>query len=239
MFIDAIAGGGGIITIPSYLFVGLPITTAYGTNKVVSSIGTAFSAGNYIRSGCVNWTMAVPALCGSLIGSWFGAQLTLHLSQDILQIILMIVLPVVAVLMLFNRGFGEVKTEKPVRSFWTAVFLALLIGLVLGCYDGFFGPGTGMFLTLAFVLIERLDLIHGAGTTKVVNLASNVGAAVAYVRAGTVEYKVLLPCIICSVAGSLLGSQFAIKKGSKFIKTVLAIAAVLLMIKVFAGFIQN
>lgn len=231
MFIDSIAGGGGIITIPAYLITGLPITTVYGTNKVVACAGTTFSAGNYIRKGCVNWGVAVPALVGALIGSYCGAQLNLHLSQEVLQIVLVVVLPVVAVFMIFNRGFGE-DSEKELHSKRTMGILGFFIGLVIGCYDGFFGPGTGMFLSMAFVMIERLNLIYATGTTKVVNCASNFAAVVAYVMAGVVDFKIALPCMVCSIAGSLLGSQCAIKKGAKFIKSIMIVAAMLLLVKI-------
>lgn len=235
MFIDSIAGGGGIITIPAYLFVGLPITTAYGTNKLVAFTGTTFAAGNYIRSKCVNWTVAIPSLCGSLIGSFLGAELTLHLSTQVLQITLMVVLPIVGLIMIFNRGFGN-NEQKKMHSFKTTIILGFLIGLVIGCYDGFFGPGTGMFLSLAFVLIERLNLVYATGTTKIANWASNLSAMVAYMHAGTIEYKVVIPCMICAVAGCILGSQCAIKKGTKFIKPIMVVVACLLMIKVVMGF---
>lgn len=235
MFIDSIAGGGGIITIPAYLITGLPITTTYGTNKVVACIGTAFSAGNYIRKNCVNWIIAVPAVIGALIGSYCGAQLTLHLSQDVLQVVLVVILPVVAIFMIFNRGFGE-DSAKEMHSKRTMIILGFFIGLVIGCYDGFFGPGTGMFLSLAFVGLERLNLIYATGTTKVVNLASNFAAVVAYVMAGVVDFKIALPCMVCSIAGSLLGSQCAIKKGAKFIKSIMVVAAMLLLVKIIVDF---
>jgi len=231
MFIDSIAGGGGVITIPAYLITGLPITAAYGTNKVVACVGTTFSAGNYIRKKCVNWTVALPALVGALIGSYCGAQLTLHLSQEVLQIVLVVILPLVAVLMILNRGFGE-DSQKEMHSQKTTIILGFFIGLVIGCYDGFFGPGTGMFLSLAFVMLERLNLIYATGTTKVVNWASNFAAVVAYLMAGVVDFKIAIPCMFCSIAGSLLGSQCAIKKGAKFIKSIMIVAAMLLLVKI-------
>lgn len=238
MFIDSIAGGGGIITIPAYLVTGLPITTVYGTNKFVACAGTAFGAGNYIRKGCVNWNVAIPALVGALIGSFGGAQLALHLSQQVLQVCLVVILPAVAIFMIFNRGFGDDENLKPMRPKLSMALVGFAIGLVIGCYDGFFGPGTGMFLSLAFVMFERLSLIYATGTTKVVNLASNFAALVAYLIAGTVDFKIAIPCTVCSIAGCLLGSHFAIKKGTKFIKTVMVIAAMMLMVKIVIDFFK-
>lgn len=238
MFIDSIAGGGGIITIPAYLITGLPITTVYGTNKFVACAGTAFGAGNYIRKKYVNWTVAVPALIGSLIGSFLGAQLALHLSQQTLQVCLVVILPVVALFMIFNRGFGDEENTKQPRGKVATLIIGFFIGLIIGCYDGFFGPGTGMFLSLAFVMFERLSLIYATGTTKVVNLASNFSAMVTYICAGCVDYKIAIPCMFCSIAGCILGSQCAIKKGTKFIKTIMIIAAMLLMVKIVIDFFK-
>lgn len=239
MFIDSIAGGGGIITIPAYLFAGLPIQITYGTNKFVACVGTAFGAGNYIRKKYVDWRIAVPALCGSLAGSAIGAQLALHLKPEILQICLMIVLPFVALFMIFNRSFGDENAEKPSRSFRFVIIAAILIGLVIGCYDGLFGPGTGMFFSLSFVLIERMTLIYATGTTKVVNLASNFAAVVTYLMAGVVDFSIAIPCGLCSIAGCLLGSQCAIKKGAKFIKIIMIVAAMLLLGKLFIDFMES
>lgn len=235
-FIDSIAGGGGLITLPAYVLTGLPLTTAYGTNKFVSCTGTLFGAANYIRKGCVTWLVAVPALIGSLIGSWCGAQMALHLSQDILKICLVVILPFVALFMIFNPGFGKEENEKPMHRKSLTILFGFLIGLVIGCYDGFFGPGTGMFLTMAFVLIERLDLIHATGTTKIANLASNFAALIAYLIAGVVDFKIALPCMVCSVAGNILGSQIAIKKGAKFIKIVMICVSILMLVKIVIDF---
>lgn len=236
MFIDSIAGGGGIITIPAYLIAGLPITTAYGTNKFVACAGTSFGAGNYIRKRLVNWTVAVPACIGSLIGSAFGAQLALHLSQHALQVSLVIILPLVAIFMILNRGFGDSEQLKPIPEKSPAMIIGFFIGLIIGCYDGFFGPGTGMFLSLAFVIFERLSLIQATGTTKVVNLASNLSAMITYILAGCVNFKIAIPCMFCSIAGCLLGSQCAIKKGTRFIKSIMIVAAMLLMVKIIFDF---
>lgn len=239
MFIDSIAGGGGIITVPAYLLSGLPITTAYGTNKFVACTGTAFGAANYIRKKYVNWLIALPALCGALIGSFLGAELTLHLNQNVLQICLVIFLPVVAVFMIFNRNFGDEENAKLPRSRISAVIIGFFIGLFVGCYDGFFGPGAGMFYSLSFVIFERLSLIHSTGTTKVVNLASNFSALIAYLLAGSVDFRIALPCTVCSIAGCIFGSQCAIKKGARFIKIVMIVASMLLLVKIIIDFVRK
>lgn len=238
MFIDSIAGGGGLITIPAYLFAGLPIQIAYGTNKFVACLGTLFGAGNYIRKGYVNWTVAVPAVTGALAGSFCGSQIALYLDPKNLQVCLMVILPVVALFMIFNRGFGDDENCVSPRSRKFLVSAGFFIGLVIGMYDGFFGPGTGMFLTLAFVLVERLSLIYSTGTTKIVNLASNFAALVSYLAAGVVDFRIGVPCMVCSIAGCIAGSQCAMLKGARFIKIVMIFAAMLLLVKILIDFVK-
>jgi uncharacterized protein len=237
-FIDSIAGGGGIIALPAYLAAGLPIHTAYGTNKFVMCFGTSTAAVNYLRSGCVSLRLGIPAALCALVGAVLGARLALFLSPHALQVCLLIILPLVAVFMLLNRGFGAPVHQKMIKP-EVAVVLAGAIGFVLGAYDGFFGPGCGMFLALAFVMIEHLDMIMATGTAKISNWASNVASAATFFLAGKIEFRIVLPCIFCAVCGNLLGSHLAIKKGSRFIKPVIAVVAVLLLVKIIVQFIQT
>lgn len=237
--IDSIAGGGGIIALPAYMAAGLPVHTAYGTNKFVMAFGTSSASINYLRSGCVRLDLAPVGILGSIAGALIGTKLALIMSAHALELCLIIILPVVAVLMFFNRGFGNAPEQDIKISWKIAVPLSFLIAFILGIYDGFFGPGCGMFLILAFVYFEKLDMVHATGTTKVINWASNLSSAVAYAMAGKIEYKIAVPCILCAVAGNLAGSQIAIKKGSKFIKPVLAIVALMLLVKIVIQFVQD
>ena len=230
-FIDAIAGGGGLISLPAYIFAGLPIHTAYGTNKFSSCMGTATAVVNYTRGGCIDFSSAIAGALGALLGSWIGTRLALSLSPRALQICLMVLLPLVGVFILSSRGINNSRPNCPLKS-RTRLILSGLIGLVFGCYDGFFGPGTGLFMTLALGALVRLELIKAVGTTKVLNLSSNIASMVTWLVNGKILFPVAIPCMVCSMAGGFLGSRLAMKIGKKLIRIVLAVVAALLFIKI-------
>ena len=235
-FADSIAGGGGIISIPAYLLAGIPVHAAYGTNKFAMSLGTAISAVKYYRAGQVKIKSAAFAAVGALIGSNLGANLAMLIDEKYLQIVLIILLPIIAVFLMLNKGFGSEKTlEEPMlpRKEYT---LSALIGLAVGAYDGFFGPGAGTFYMMLFVSMLHYDLLTSSGNARVVNLASNVGALVAYVIGGKVMFQIGIPAAACAIAGNALGSALAIKNGAKFIRPVMAVVIVLLLIKIVLDF---
>jgi uncharacterized membrane protein YfcA len=230
-FIDAIAGGGGLISLPSYIFVGIPIHNAYATNKFPASMGTAMAVANYLRGGCIDFTAGIPGAAAALFGSWIGTRLALSLSSRVLQICLMIILPLVGIFILTSRATDNSRQNAP-RSRRFTIILSSLIGLVFGCYDGFFGPGAGMFMTLALSGLVHLDLIKSVGTAKLINFSSNLTSMITWLVSGKILFPIAIPCMICSVTGGFLGSRIAMKKGKKFIRLILALVAVLLFVKI-------
>jgi uncharacterized membrane protein YfcA len=181
-FIDAIAGGGGLISLPAYIFVGIPIHNAYATNKFPASLGTAMAVANHLKGGCVDFTAGIPGVAAAVIGSLLGTRLALSLSPRALQICLMVILPLVGVFIFTNRGV--VNSDPAPRSTRFKVVSSSLIGLVFGCYDGFFGPGAGMFMTLALSGLVHLELIKSVGTTKLINFSSNFTAMITWLISG-------------------------------------------------------
>ena len=186
-FIDAIAGGGGLITMPALLLTGVPPHLALGTNKVSSCVGTSVALGNFARSHLVLWRLALAGLVFSLLGAYAGSILALYVNSEILGKILVGLLPVGMCATLLPKKERECA-PRPLEG---ARFRTLvpLVCLLIGAYDGFFGPGTGSFLILAFHWILRVGLIEASATSKVLNLASNFGAVVAFIWHG----KVLWP----------------------------------------------
>lgn len=235
-FIDAVAGGGGLVSLPAYLFAGVPIHIAYGTNKFANCIGTCMASAKFLKSGNIKLKPALISAAGALIGSWVGAQLVLLLDEKYLQYSLIIILPIVAIFLLFNRNFGQdtdIK-EVPIRKLY---ILSFIIGLIIGVYDGFFGPGTGTFLVLAFTSICGFNMITASGNAKIVNLASNLAALVVYILNGKVSFMIGIPAAIFAVLGNYIGAHFAINKGSKFIKPVIILVISMLFIKIIVDFI--
>ncbi len=235
-FADSIAGGGGIISLPAYLFAGLPVHMAYGTNKFAMSLGTAVSTYKYWRSGNIRLRTGIFAVAGALLGSYLGAQLAMLLDEKYLSYCLMVLLPVVAVFLMLNRKFGDGQ-EKNLKP-WAEYALCAGIGLVVGAYDGFFGPGTGTFLALLFTGVLGYSLLLASGNARLVNLASNVGALTAYLIGGKVMFAVGVPAAICAVAGNYVGAKLAIQNGAKFIRPVMVAVIVLLFIKIFGDYVM-
>ena len=229
-FADSIAGGGGTISVPSALLAGIPIHTAYGTNKLAMSLGTLTSVIQYGRKGKICWFTALFAAAGALAGSPLGALLAMHLSEKYLSYCLMALRPAAALFLSLNKGFGQTPKHRDLSRLQQAVY-ALLIGLGVGAYDGFFGPGAGTFYIILFCTVLGTDLVQASGNAKVVNLASNTGALVTYILGGKVWFAAGLPMAVCAIAGNFLGSRLAIKNGARFIRPIMAVMILLILVK--------
>ncbi|MCF0238250.1 MAG: TSUP family transporter, partial [Sphaerochaetaceae bacterium] len=217
-FIDSIAGGGGLIALTAYIAVGIPNLTALGTNKFSSACGTTVAVIRYSLKKQVLWTTAICAAIGAFGGSKLGSEVARHMDDRVFQYLMLILVPAVSVLTVLKKDFGDGNQESVKGT--KALVLSLFIGLVVGFYDGFFGPGAGMFLTLAFTAILKLDLSHASGNSRVVNLASNLAALVTWIPSGNVDYSIAIPCALCGIAGSYLGSGLAIKNGARIIRPI-------------------
>ena len=230
-FVDGIAGGGGIISVPAYLLAGLPAHLALGTNKLSSCIGTAVSTGRFARGGYIDWKLGIPSVLLALLGAHFGTRLQLALDERVLQWMLLIVLPVVAFVVLREKQLPEERGEIAPRK-QTAIVLAA--SLIVGAYDGFYGPGTGTFLILIFCQLGKLDLRTASGNVKLVNLASNIGALATSLMNGKVFLALGLIGAVASVTGHYLGSGLAIRDGSKIVRPIILLVLLLLAVKVIS-----
>ena len=228
-FMDAIAGGGGIISVPTYLLAGVPMHMALGTNKVSSGIGTAVSTARFIKNGYIDWKLGIPSVALALVGSFVGTSIQLMIDEVYLQYLLLIVLPVVAFVVLRQRQFPEERGEIDRRKQCAIVWLA---SFVVGAYDGFYGPGTGTFLLLIYCNLAKMDVRTAGGNVKLVNLSSNIGAFVTSLRSGQVFLVLGLIGAVTSIAGHYVGSGLAIKNGSKIVRPTVVIVLILLAVKV-------
>jgi uncharacterized protein len=228
-FIDSIAGGGGLISLPAYILAGLPIHMAYGTNKLSSTFGTFISAIRFIKNKQIHFMSAVISALGAIFGSFIGARISLLLEDKYLKYSLIVLLPIIAVFIISRRSFGEKDTVSKLSSS-KIVLYSIMSGLLIGCYDGFFGPGTGTFLILIYTGLMGFNLTTASGNAKFVNLASNVSALVTFIVGGSVMFSIGVPAIIFSVLGNWVGSGLAIKNGAKVIKPVFLCVLALLFI---------
>ncbi len=229
-FVDASAGGGGLITLPAYAVTGLPMRTIYAVNKFSASCGTTFATSMFLKSKAFDWKVAITAAASSFLGSFFASKLVLILSDDVLTTMVLVMLPIAALVIFTQRSKSE---EDLSGSFSTKkkLLLAAVIGLFIGSYDGLIGPGTGTFAIIAFTAIMKYDLRKASGNAKLLNLASNYASLVTYISAGEVIFAIAIPCGICNICGAMLGSHFALSKGAKFIRPMMLVVMVLLLVK--------
>ena len=228
-FMDAIGGGGGIISLPTYLLAGLPMHFALGTNKLSSCIGTVASTVRFIKNGCVDWLLGIPSILLALVGAHLGTKLHLAMDEQYLKLVLLAVLPVIAVILLKKK---ELPEHRAVMHKWARRGIVWGASLVFGTYDGFYGPGTGTFLLLSFCYLAKLDVRTASGNVKLVNLASNVGALFTSLTAGKVMIPLGLVSAVFATAGQYLGAGLALKNGSKIVRPVILVVLVLLTGKV-------
>lgn len=226
--IDSIAGGGGLISLPAYVAAGLPPHFALATNKFSSSFGTLFSTANYLRAKVIDLPVAFLSAAFALLGSWLGTRTVLLVSSDFLHYLLLVLIPAIAVLTLVKKNLGASDRSHLLRM-GVRLTLGSLAGLIIGFYDGFFGPGTGTFLILVYALLMHYDFMTANGNTKVVNLASNIAAVVTFLFAGKVFFPLAIPGAIVGIAGNIIGSKLVILKGNKLIKPIFVLALLLLL----------
>ena len=226
-FVDAIAGGGGVITVPALLATGLPPHLAFGTNKGQSVWGTAAALVKFARAGLVDRRRALPAFVAGFSGSLGGAQLVLLVPPSTLRPVVLVLLVGVAA-WLALRGAAVVSTTPPNNP----VLLAVVVAVAVGAYDGFFGPGTGTFLIALHARLLGDALDRASANAKVVNGASNLAALVLFATRGVVVWSVALPMAAAQVVGGFAGSHTAIRGGAPLVRRVVLVVVVVLVLKI-------
>lgn len=235
-FIDSIAGGGGLISLTAYIAFGIPGTYALGTNKFSSIIGCSVASANYIRTKNYDLLSLVFAFVCALIGSTAGSRCSLLISDRIFSIILLIATPLIGVLVLIEKNYKGLDEQ---RSKAAVIGLSAAVGLVVGFYDGFYGPGAGTFYQLGFVMLVGIELKKACGNSRMVNLASNLGALITFILNGKVLFAVAIPCAAFSILGNFIGSKLAIKKDVKIVKPMMLAVVLMLMVKLIWDFVAK
>lgn len=228
--IDSIAGGGGLISLPAFLLAGLPAHNAIATNKLSSTIGTTVSTARFAKNGYMKMKLILPCILFSLIGSISGANLSLMVSDTLLKKVMLMVLPVVALTVFAERKNDLPEDGVPITS--GMYVISMIAALVIGIYDGFYGPGTGTFLLLVFTGIAKTDVHTATGTTKALNLTSNVAALATFILHKQVVYPLGLTAGLFCLAGHYIGSGMVTKNGMKVVRPVILIVLALLFLKI-------
>lgn len=228
-FVDAVVGGGGLVQIPA-LFAAYPTTlpaTLFGTNKLSSIVGTFSAAIQYARRIPIVWTVALPSALAALVGSWFGAKAVVYLPAEFIRPVVLFLLVAVAIYTFARKDLGKHAGVRPARN--REILLGATIGVVVGFYDGFFGPGTGSFLIFLFVRFIGLDFLSASAVAKIVNVATNLAALLVFSVSVEILWKLGVVMACCNLAGALIGSRLALKHGAVFVRHMFLFVVTLLI----------
>jgi uncharacterized protein len=226
-FVDAIAGGGGLIALPALLSAGLPPIAAIATNKVQSVVGTAMAAATYWRRGFIVLPRLLPAIATTFAGSWLGALAVKSIDVTLLNYAVPVLLILIAGYFVFAPRLSDADRHARLAF---GPFVPVM-GFLIGFYDGIFGPGTGSFLTVGFVTLFGLGLTRAAGNTKALNLMSNLGALALFIPAGDVVWPVAIAMAVGQLAGGYLGAMTGIRFGARLIRPVVVVVSVILALR--------
>lgn len=229
-FVDAIAGGGGLITVPAYLLAGFPPHLTLGTNKLSATFGSFSSALEFLRQGKVHRRLVAFIVPCTLVGAIVGVRSVLTLDQSFLYPLVSILILVVGLYTFFKKDLGLINSfELKNRS---QIIKGMFFGFLIGFYDGFFGPGTGSFYLFVFIRFFGMDFVHAGGNTKILNFTSNFTSLLVFALAGKINWPIGLLAGFLSLLGSVLGTRVAIRRGAGFVKPIFLIMSFAVFIKV-------
>ena len=227
-YIDAIAGGGGLVSLPAYMITGLPVHQCVATNKMSAFMGTSVAIFKYAREGFIPWKTAVFCVPSALAGSTIGAGIALMISDRVLKLIMLIIIPLTGWYVLTRKGEFSSKRELPFRI---TVIISALIAFVIGIYDGFYGPGTGTFLIILLTGIVGMDITKANGLTKAINWSTNIAALTVFLINGQVLVLMGLIAGIFNIAGNYLGAVGFQKNGARIARMIMIFVLVIFFIR--------
>lgn len=229
-FIDSVVGGGGLIQLPALLigFPKAPVPTLFGTNKISALAGTSMAAVQYSRHIRYNLKLLTTVALFAFIASFAGAKTVSIINPSVLKPVILVILILIGIYTFLKKDLGTVQSKSLSEN--KKLFFGSLLGLIVGFYDGFLGPGTGSFLVLGFVVLLGFEFVSASAYAKIINCATNVSALFVFIRQGNYLLGVAIIMAVGNVAGSLIGSRMAIKKGNHFIRIFfLIVVAILIM----------
>lgn len=230
--VDAIAGGGGLLTLPALLTAGVPAPLALGTNKGQSVFGSGAATLRFARAGKLTMRRSVPSFAFGFAGALAGAALVTQLDQDALQPVIIALLCVAAVLVLLPRPRGAHPPPHPLR-------VAAAIAIVIGCYDGFFGPGTGTLLIVGFMWLLAEAPADASANAKVVNFASNLASVAWFASHGAILWSIALPMAAGQFVGALIGAQIVLARGGNVVRYAAVVVALAMVGKLTYGLLAG
>lgn len=232
--IDSVVGGGGLIQLPA-LLVWLPrdvatdIATVFGTNKMASICGTATAVVQYARRVPINWASIVPSALAAFACAFLGAMAVSHFDRALLEPVILVLLVLVALYTFFKPDIG--RLHAPAFTAHRERSVGMVMGAILGFYDGFFGPGMGSFLIFAFVGLFGFDFLAASASAKVINFATNLAAVLLFTATGHVRFDYALPMAVCQIAGSVTGTRLALSRGNRFVRVLFLVVSTALILR--------
>jgi uncharacterized membrane protein YfcA len=230
-FIDAVVGGGGLIQIPA-LLISLPKTplpTIFGTNKIAALAGTSISAIQYSKRIKFNYKLLITiSICAGL-ASFLGAKVVSFINVNTLKSIILVVLILIAIYTFLKKDLGTVQTKN--LSFDKQLIYGSLIGIMVGFYDGFFGPGPGSFFVLGFVVILGFEFVQASAYSKVINCMTNISALLVFIKQGNYILELAIIMSVCNITGNVIGTRLALKKGNTFVRTIFLLIVTLMIFR--------
>ena len=234
--VDAIAGGGGLITVPALLAVGLPPHAALGTNKGQSVWGSMAAIVRYSRAGLIDGRISRISVPLGILGAVGGTSLALLIRPEVLRPVVLVLLVAAAVVIGSGRirlG-GETSGPRPHLAIWIAG-----LALVTGAYDGFLGPGTGTFIIAGYVAVANLTLARASAEAKVLNFASNLTALILFALHGAVFWRVALPMAVAQLAGGYTGAHLTVSRGDRVVRIAAIAVVAALVVKIAIDMIRE
>jgi uncharacterized membrane protein YfcA len=230
-FVDSIVGGGGLILVPALFatFPSAPPATLFGVNKSASIWGTGIATWQYQQRVKLQWTRLLPAAAAGFTGAFAGAWAVTQISPGFLRQLLPLILLAVLLYTLIKKELG--RDHQPRFQGRSEMLAASLVGLVIGFYDGFFGPGTGSFFVFLFVRWLGYDFLRASASAKLLNTATNLAALILFALKGLVWWHYALPLAVANVLGSVLGTRLALKHGAGFVRMVFILVVTALIAK--------
>jgi hypothetical protein len=231
-FIDAMVGGGGLIQLPVYFILQphLSLVQTLASNKTSSFMGTCVAAVRYIKNVKIDWKHLLPAAIAALVGAFGGAMLVSFIHKEQFMPFIIVILTLVLIYTIFKRQLGLHHVDKQLSKTRYYVY-AITIGGIIGLYEGAIGPGTGSFLIFAFIVLFGYNFLNASANAKVINLVASFSALCLFLVQGNIVWKLAIPVGICNMAGGYMGSHFALKKGSGFIRIFFILVVLALIIK--------
>lgn len=229
-FVDSIAGGGGLISLPAYVIAGLPANTAVYTNKLSACLGTIVATARYCKSNYIDYNLALIGALTAAAGGIVGGRCALVVNEIVFKILLIVLLPLIAMYIFLKKDLRGEQTKNVSRR--KQLIVVSIATFVLGMYVGFYGPGSGTFLILAYTVLAKMDILKAEGNAKIANMAADICSLILFLVNGVVLIPLGLTAAMFSIAGNYVGAGVVMKNGSKVVRMVILFVLFLLFLKV-------